>query len=88
MTYSITKSICIHHEEDGWDDFLTSLFQIIIGVKMTETKLCKETIKVLIEVLNEDFEKNTNSFEPPSDWDRGRKSGIGAAIWTLNQFLK
>ena len=19
MTYSITKSICIHHEEDGWD---------------------------------------------------------------------
>jgi hypothetical protein len=19
MTYSITKSICIHHKEDGWD---------------------------------------------------------------------
>ena len=52
---------------------------------MTETQLCKETIKFLIENLKKD---QVYTKIPYGDYEKGYKSGIDYGIWKLAQFLK
>lgn len=59
---------------------------------MTDTTLCKETIKFLIKSLEEDVAQiranQLSSPKPPGDWDRGYITGINLAINELTQQLK
>ena len=52
---------------------------------MTDTTLCKETIKFLIESLKENPACSKYSY---GDYERGYKSGLEYGIWKLTQQLQ
>jgi hypothetical protein len=55
MTYEITKSICIHHKEDGWDfNFKTDEYGTVsVTTSIQNIHIPKDCIQHFIDALEQ-----------------------------------